>query len=174
MKKDEELSIEEQIVALNRILSKDLVAVTYQYEAEIGKGFFSFEVKMPGEAENEFFFMTVPIDLPTQGVVERYKYPFFREALPGTREYMLIMEDAEKLRDFLMGKGTKKALSHAQKVREIHPQVHCITNVITVNDCANALLAVGAVPIMSHHPLEVADVAKRSNALVLNMGAMES
>ena len=34
-------------------------------------------------------------------------------------------------------------------VRETVPLVHCITNYVTVNDCANALLACGGSPIMS-------------------------
>jgi len=61
-----------------------------------------------------------------------------------------------------------------KQIEEINPLVHCITNIVTVNDCANVLLALGASPTMAHHPLEVEDVASNSNALVLNMGAMES
>ena len=38
------------------------------------------------------------------------------------------------------------------------PLVHCITNYVTVNDCANALLAAGARPVMSHAPQEAADI----------------
>ena len=34
-------------------------------------------------------------------------------------------------------------------VRDKCPLVHCITNYVTVNDVANAILAVGASPIMS-------------------------
>ena len=45
----------------------------------------------------------------------------------------------------------KNALS---RVQETCPLVHCITNYVTVNDCANALLGVGASPIMSDEPLE--------------------
>ena len=33
--------------------------------------------------------------------------------------------------------------------------IHCITNPISINQCANAILAVGARPIMAEHPLEV-------------------
>jgi hydroxyethylthiazole kinase-like sugar kinase family protein len=52
--------------------------------------------------------------------------------------------------------------------------VQCITNIVTVNDCANALLAIGASPTMAHHPLEREDFAKICDALVCNMGATES
>ena len=60
------------------------------------------------------------------------------------------------------------------KVREKHPVVQCITNIVTVNDCANALLAVGASPTMAHHPQEMEDFAVIRDALVCNMGATES
>ena len=32
------------------------------------------------------------------------------------------------------------------------PLIHCITHPIVVNDCANAVLALGARPIMAEHP----------------------
>lgn len=61
-----------------------------------------------------------------------------------------------------------------QKIRDRRPVVQCITNIVTVNDCANALLAIGGSPTMAHHPLEMEDFAKICDALVCNMGATES
>ena len=52
------------------------------------------------------------------------------------------------------------------------PLVQCITNMVTVNDCANILLAAGASATMAHHPLEVADAVAGVQALVLNLGAV--
>lgn len=49
-------------------------------------------------------------------------------------------------------------------------KVHCIMNYVAANDCANALLAVGAVPIMADSPAECAEITAKSGALVLNMG----
>lgn len=60
-----------------------------------------------------------------------------------------------------------------QKIVSLRPLIHCITNIVTVNDCANILLAMGASPTMAHHPEEVAEVAANCGALVLNMGATE-
>lgn len=60
------------------------------------------------------------------------------------------------------------------QVEKRRPVVQCITNIVTVNDCANALLAIGASPTMAHHPGEMADFAAVSDALVCNMGATES
>ena len=38
-------------------------------------------------------------------------------------------------------------------LRETAPLIHCITNPIAINDCANGILAVGGKPIMAEHPL---------------------
>lgn len=61
-----------------------------------------------------------------------------------------------------------------QKIQKERPLVHCITNIVTVNDCANILLAAGASPTMAHHPLEAAEVTEGCRSLVCNLGATES
>ena len=58
-------------------------------------------------------------------------------------------------------------------VQRTAPLVHSITNYVTVNDCANALLAIGARPVMSHDPREAAEITRGSQALELNLGATE-
>ncbi len=58
-------------------------------------------------------------------------------------------------------------------VESTAPLVHSITNYVTVNDCANALLAIGARPVMSHDPREAAEITRGSQALELNLGATE-
>ena len=64
-------------------------------------------------------------------------------------------------------------LSTALKnVRSTTPLVHCITNYVTVNDCANALLACGGSPIMSDEPLDVPDIQTICGGLVLNIGTL--
>lgn len=55
-------------------------------------------------------------------------------------------------------------------VRESRPLVHCITNPISINQCANALLAVGARPIMAEHPDEVREITRTASSLMLNLG----
>lgn len=57
-------------------------------------------------------------------------------------------------------------------VRATTPLVHCITNYVTVNDCANALLACGGSPIMSDEPDDVEDIASICGGLVLNIGTL--
>lgn len=48
--------------------------------------------------------------------------------------------------------------------------IHCITNPISINQCANAVLAVGCKPIMAEHPREVSSITASSKALLLNLG----
>lgn len=50
--------------------------------------------------------------------------------------------------------------------------VHCITNYVTVNDCANAILAVGGAPIMADDIGEAAEITGICNALVINLGTL--
>lgn len=55
-------------------------------------------------------------------------------------------------------------------VSEKKPLIHCITNPISINQCANAILAVGAMPIMAEHPREVREITETADALLLNLG----
>lgn len=58
------------------------------------------------------------------------------------------------------------------EVREAKPLVHHITNYVTVNDCANITLAIGASPVMADAIGEAADIAAIAGAVVLNMGTL--
>lgn len=60
-----------------------------------------------------------------------------------------------------------------EAVRQKAPLVQAITNFVTVNDCANIILAAGASPTMAHDIREAAEIAAGAQALVLNMGAVE-
>ena len=53
------------------------------------------------------------------------------------------------------------------KLRNESPLVHCITNTVTVNDCANAVLAIGASPIMANEPLEAEEMVTVVNSLLI-------
>ena len=67
---------------------------------------------------------------------------------------------------------TESIKAFADDVRATTPLVHCITNYVTVESCANAVLAVGASPIMSDEPADVVDITSICNALVLNIGTL--
>lgn len=60
------------------------------------------------------------------------------------------------------------------RVRERCPLVHHLTNFVTVNDCANVTLAIGASPIMAIAPEEAGEIAALSSALVLNIGSLDA
>lgn len=55
-------------------------------------------------------------------------------------------------------------------VRAGKPLVHFITNYVTVNDCANITLAVGASPVMADQPDDAAEICLLANAVVFNIG----
>jgi hydroxyethylthiazole kinase len=57
-----------------------------------------------------------------------------------------------------------------EKVRHEKPLIHHITNQVTINDCANATLCIGALPVMTHAVDEVEEMAAASSALVINIG----
>ncbi|HHV95851.1 MAG TPA: hydroxyethylthiazole kinase [Clostridiaceae bacterium] len=59
-----------------------------------------------------------------------------------------------------------------RNVREKSPLVHSITNYVTVNDCANTILACGASPIMADDQNEVEEITSICNALVINIGTL--
>lgn len=63
-----------------------------------------------------------------------------------------------------------KICETAQFVRDSKPLIHCITNPISINWCANAILALGARPIMAEHPEEVEEITQTADALMLNLG----
>lgn len=66
----------------------------------------------------------------------------------------------------------KEAANLNTRMREVVPLVHNITNYVTVNDCANALLAIGASPIMADDIREASDITAISSALVINIGTL--
>ena len=57
-----------------------------------------------------------------------------------------------------------------EQVRAMRPLIHCISNVVSANDCANLALAVGASPVMAHAPQEAAYITTQAQATVLNLG----
>jgi hydroxyethylthiazole kinase len=62
--------------------------------------------------------------------------------------------------------------NHLQLVRKEAPLVHNITNYVVMNNTANALLALGASPVMAHAKEEVADMVSLAGALVVNIGTL--
>jgi len=59
-----------------------------------------------------------------------------------------------------------------ERIRAEAPLVHNITNYVVMNLTANALLALGASPVMAHAEEEVEQMAGLARALVINIGTL--
>ena len=57
-------------------------------------------------------------------------------------------------------------------VKDKHQLIHSITNYVSVNDCANIILASGASPIMADEALEMDDITNISHGLNINIGML--
>ncbi|GAA0862793.1 hydroxyethylthiazole kinase [Paraclostridium tenue] len=60
------------------------------------------------------------------------------------------------------------------KVRDVNPLVLHYTNEVTINDCANITLALGASPLMSYSYEEIEEIIPLASSVVINIGTMNS
>ena len=58
------------------------------------------------------------------------------------------------------------------EIQSKNPLTHCITNSVTINDCANAVLAIGGSPFMAEDVDELEEVVTIADALVINIGKL--
>ena len=65
-------------------------------------------------------------------------------------------------------------IQNLEKIRKTTPLIHNITNYVVMNNTANALLAIGASPIMAHAVEEVEDIVSLANAVVINIGTLSN
>lgn len=61
-----------------------------------------------------------------------------------------------------------------KSIKEKTPLTHCITNSVTINDCANAVLAIGGSPFMAEDADELEEVVTIADALVINIGKLST
>lgn len=66
----------------------------------------------------------------------------------------------------------KKLPETLNEIRSKNPLTHCITNSVTINDCANASLAIGGSPLMAEDVDELEEIDTIANALVINIGTL--
>jgi len=76
------------------------------------------------------------------------------------------------MEDNLGQETAEKSSDILEKIRREHPLVHNITNYVVMNFTANALLALGASPVMAHAVEEVEEMVGLANALVINIGTL--
>ena len=74
------------------------------------------------------------------------------------------MRPADRIEDF---SGTLAL------IRKGTPLVHNITNGVAMNFSANALIAIGASPLMSHEKMEMKDISGISDSLLINIGTLD-
>ncbi|MCL2143939.1 MAG: hydroxyethylthiazole kinase [Endomicrobia bacterium] len=61
-----------------------------------------------------------------------------------------------------------------EKVRKQSPLIHHITNWVTISDCADIVKVFGGSPVMAHAKEEAADMASISDAVVINIGTLNT
>ncbi len=61
---------------------------------------------------------------------------------------------------------------YLKTLQEKSPLIHNITNYVTVNDCANILLACGASPIMADDEAEASEICSICSGLNINIGTL--
>ncbi|MGV8059599.1 MAG: hydroxyethylthiazole kinase [Smithellaceae bacterium] len=59
-----------------------------------------------------------------------------------------------------------------ETIRFKAPVIHNITNYVVMNNTANALLALGASPVMAHAPEEMEEMVNIASSLVINIGTL--
>jgi len=73
-----------------------------------------------------------------------------------------------------MATTAEKAARDLARVREKRPLIHNITNYVVMQYTANALLALGASPVMAHAVEEMEELVSLADALVLNIGTLST
>jgi len=71
-----------------------------------------------------------------------------------------------------MAKNDLKVYPILEKIRQVKPLVHHLTNWVTIYDCAAVVKALGGSPVMAHAEEEAAEMAGMAQALVLNIGTL--
>lgn len=59
------------------------------------------------------------------------------------------------------------------RIKQLHPVIHNVTNFVAMNFSANALAAIGASPLMSSAVEEMEEIVSAADALVVNIGTID-
>ena len=77
------------------------------------------------------------------------------------------------LKDFLSENEFQDFINDVKLIQNKKPLIHSITNYVAMNFSANALLSIGASPVMSRAPEEVAQIASYADALASHTAAYQ-
>lgn len=69
-------------------------------------------------------------------------------------------------------KMLEKCAGNIRRLRDVCPLIHCITNYVTINDCANAVLAIGGSPSMANEAPEMEEFVEIAGCTVINLGTL--
>lgn len=69
-------------------------------------------------------------------------------------------------------KFLKNIKNNLKIIKEKNSLTHCITNSVTINDCANAVLAIGGSPFMAEDAEELEEVVTIADVIVINIGKL--
>ena len=75
---------------------------------------------------------------------------------------------------FLMQINARALWADIEKLRLAKPLVHNLTNYVVMNTTANALLALGASPVMAHAEEELEEFVAMAGAVVINIGTLDA
>ncbi|MDR0913129.1 MAG: hydroxyethylthiazole kinase [Methanobrevibacter sp.] len=65
-----------------------------------------------------------------------------------------------------------EVISTVKKIKTENPLTICLTNAVTINDCANAILAINGSPAMTDYDKDIGDLVKIAKSLVINLGML--
>jgi hydroxyethylthiazole kinase len=71
-----------------------------------------------------------------------------------------------------MSKLAEQIANDLSRIRQQHPLIHHITNLVVMNDTANLTLHLGALPVMAHAVEEMAEMTRLAGVLLLNQGTL--
>ena len=86
----------------------------------------------------------------------------------------LLLDKGNSHANFILKGEDIMFSAYLENVREKSPLIHNITNYVTVNDVANALLACGGSPIMADDPDDAEEITAICNGLNINIGTLNS
>lgn len=90
------------------------------------------------------------------------------------RRFADQVDDGSRHMDTVSQSDLQVCAAALDAVRAQTPRVHCVTNTVVQNFTANVLLAFGAIPSMTINPEEIGDFVGGADALLLNLGTVDT
>ncbi|KAL9654317.1 hypothetical protein ABK040_010348 [Willaertia magna] len=95
-----------------------------------------------------------------------------KDVISATKELRHLIDLHKNNNDINLTRVKENFRESLRQIKKKRPLIHNITNYVVANQSANALLSIGASPIMSLHPKEMENLVNISNALLINIGTL--